>query len=87
MSLRGWVVINQRPAEAEFEHLANTKVVVYTGENLILVGRWTSWNKLISPSVNDARPETWYPCQILAARGQIYNTKPGFAPILIAVLI
>ena len=64
--------------------LANGYYLVYTVENSILVGRWTSWNNLVSPNVRSARRETWCPYPILAVKGQIFITKPGFALIPIA---
>ena len=68
----------------EYKALANGFYLVYTIGNSILVGRWTSWNNLVFPSVRSAKLETWCPYPILAVKGQIFITKPGFALILIA---
>jgi len=64
--------------------LVNSYYLVYTGDKLISVGRWTSWNNSVFQSAKSASQETWGPCLILAAKGQLSITKHGFVPILIA---
>jgi len=68
----------------QLEALVNNHYLGYTVKDLISVGRWTPWNNLISPSVKSVSLETWCPYLILAVKGQLFITKPGFVPILIA---
>jgi hypothetical protein len=38
--------------------LVKGKSLVYTVENSVPAGRWTTWNNSTSPNVNGARKET-----------------------------
>ena len=67
------------------EALVSGRCLVYTTENQISVGRWTSWNKSIIPNARSARLESWCPYLISVVKGQLSTIKPGFALIPIVV--